>query len=64
MLRFVRQIEKNKEQAKFAEEMLDESKDLIKKKEYDRAEKILLKISNFLGTKYLDMATHFGSIAY
>jgi len=40
--------EKNKEQAKFAEEMLDESKDLIKKREYDRAEKILLKISNFL----------------
>ncbi|MAE53429.1 MAG: hypothetical protein CMI20_04905, partial [Opitutae bacterium] len=40
--------EKNKEQAKFAEEMLDESKDLIKEKEYDRAEKILLKISNFL----------------
>ena len=40
--------QKNKEQAKFAEEMLDESKDLIQKKEYDRAEKILLKISNFL----------------
>jgi general secretion pathway protein D len=40
--------EKNKEQAKFAEEMLRESKDLIKEKEYDRAEKILLKISNFL----------------
>ena len=40
--------EKNKEQAKFAEEMLKESKDLIKDKEYDRAEKILLKISNFL----------------
>jgi general secretion pathway protein D len=40
--------EKNKEQAKFAEEMLDESKELIKKKEYERAEKILLKISNFL----------------
>jgi general secretion pathway protein D len=40
--------EKNKEQAKFAEEMLRESKDLIKDKEYDRAEKILLKISNFL----------------
>ena len=40
--------EKNKEQAKFAEEMLDESKDLIKNKEYERAEKILLKISNFL----------------
>jgi general secretion pathway protein D len=40
--------EKNKEQAKFAEEMLRESKDLIKAKEYDRAEKILLKISNFL----------------
>lgn len=40
--------EKNQEQAKFAEEMLDESKDLIKKREYDRAEKILLKISNFL----------------
>ena len=40
--------EKNKEQAKFAEEMLDESKSLIKGKEYDRAEKILLKISNFL----------------
>ena len=39
--------EKNKEQAKFAEEMLDESKDLIKEKEYDQAEKILLKISNF-----------------
>jgi general secretion pathway protein D len=34
--------EKNKEQAKFAEEMLRESKDLIKEKEYD------LKISNFL----------------
>ena len=40
--------QKNKEQAKFAEEMLDESKDLIQEKEYDRAEKILLKISNFL----------------
>jgi len=40
--------EKNKEQAKFAEEMLRESKDLIRVKEYDRAEKILLKISNFL----------------
>ena len=40
--------EKNQEQAKFAEEMLDESKDLIKAKEYERAEKILLKISNFL----------------
>ena len=40
--------EKNREQAKFAEEMLDESKDLIKKKEYEQAEKILLKISNFL----------------
>jgi len=40
--------EKNKEQAKFAQEMLDESKDLIEEKEYERAEKILLKISNFL----------------
>lgn len=40
--------EKNKEQAKFAKEMLDESKSLIRKKEYDRAEKILIKISNFL----------------
>jgi len=40
--------EKNKEQSRFAEEMLDESKDLISKKEYERAEKILLKISNFL----------------
>lgn len=40
--------EKNKEQAKFAEEMLEESKDLIEEKEYERAEKILLKISNFL----------------
>jgi len=40
--------EKNQEQAKFAQEMLNESKDLIKDKEYDRAEKILLKISNFL----------------
>ena len=40
--------EKNKEQAQFAEEMLDESKDLIKDKQYDRAEKILLKIANFL----------------
>ena len=40
--------EKNQEQAKFAEEMLKESKDLIAKKQYDRAEKILLKISNFL----------------
>jgi general secretion pathway protein D len=40
--------DKNKEQARFAEEMLRESKDLIKEKEYDRAEKILLKISNFL----------------
>ena len=40
--------QKNNEQAKFAEEMLDESKDLIQEKEYDRAEKILLKISNFL----------------
>jgi general secretion pathway protein D len=40
--------EKNREQAKFAKEMLRESKDLIKNKEYDRAEKILLKISNFL----------------
>ncbi|MEK9772950.1 MAG: hypothetical protein VW576_05240 [Opitutae bacterium] len=40
--------EKNKEQAKFAEEMLDESKDLIKEKEYEQAEKILIKISNFL----------------
>lgn len=40
--------EKNKEQAKFAEEMLDESKKLIKEKEYEQAEKILLKISNFL----------------
>ena len=27
---------------------MDESKDLISKKEYERAEKILLKISNFL----------------
>ena len=40
--------EKNKEQAKFAQEMLDESKELIEEREYDRAEKILLKISNFL----------------
>lgn len=39
---------KNQEQAKFAEEMLNESKDLIREKDYDRAEKILLKIANFL----------------
>ena len=40
--------EKNREQANFAEEMLSESKKLIRDKEYDQAEKILLKISNFL----------------
>ena len=40
--------QKNREQAEFAEEMLDESKKLIREKEYEQAEKILLKISNFL----------------
>ena len=40
--------EKNAEQANFAEEMLDEAKSMIKKKEYDEAEKILLNISKFL----------------
>jgi len=39
---------KNKQQAEFAEEMLDEAKDLIKEREYDTAEKILIKIANFL----------------
>jgi len=39
---------KNAEQAKFAEDMLDEAKKLIKEKEYDSAEKILIKISNYL----------------
>jgi general secretion pathway protein D len=40
--------EKNAEQAKFAEEMLDEAKSKIKRREYDEAEKILLNISKFL----------------
>ncbi len=40
--------EKNAEQAKFAEDMLGEAKKLIKEKEYDSAEKILIKISNYL----------------
>ena len=40
--------EKNAEQAKFAEDMLQEAKNLIKDKEYDSAEKILIKISNYL----------------
>jgi general secretion pathway protein D len=40
--------EKNQEQARFAEEMLNEARKLIKDKEYDSAEKILVKISNFL----------------
>ena len=40
--------EKNAEQAKFAEDMLQEAKKLIKDKEYDSAEKILIKISNYL----------------
>ena len=40
--------QKNREQAEFAEEMLNESKKLIREKEYEQAEKILLKISNFL----------------
>ena len=40
--------EKNAEQATFAEEMLDEAKDKIKRREYDEAEKILLNISKFL----------------
>ena len=39
---------KNKQQAEFADEMLTEAKSLIKKREYDTAEKILLKIANFL----------------
>ena len=39
---------KNKQQADFAEDMLREAKSLIKDREYDTAEKILLKISNFL----------------
>jgi general secretion pathway protein D len=40
--------EKNAQQADFAEEMLGEAKDLIKDRDYDSAEKILIKISNFL----------------
>ena len=39
---------KNKQQAEFAEDMLSEAKSLIKEGEYDTAEKILLKIANFL----------------
>ncbi len=39
---------KNSEQATFAEEMLQEAKNKIKRKEYDEAEKILLNISKFL----------------
>ena len=39
---------KNAEQAEFAEDMLLEAKKLIKDKEYDSAEKILIKISNYL----------------
>jgi len=40
--------EKNAEQAEFAEDMLQEAKKLIKDREYDSAEKILIKISNYL----------------
>ena len=40
--------EKNAEQAKFADDMLQEAKKLIKEREYDSAEKILIKISNYL----------------
>jgi len=40
--------EKNAQQAEFAEDMLDEAKDLIKERDYDSAQKILIKISNFL----------------
>ena len=39
---------KNRQQADFAEEMLSEAKSLIKEGEYDTAEKILIKIANFL----------------
>jgi general secretion pathway protein D len=40
--------EKNSQQAKFAADMLEEAKKLIKEKDYDTAEKILHKIANFL----------------
>ena len=40
--------EKNAQQAKFASDMLDEAKKLIKDKDYDTSEKILRKIANFL----------------
>ncbi len=40
--------DKNREQADFAQEMLDQSQALIREKQYDEAEKILVKIANFL----------------